>query len=175
MKVQCRHRAVVALLTLGSLSACTSDKGNSTGSEAGAYVCGSAWWGALPGYDRPSLSIRACMNERICAGEHVLTTERGAHEYLENEAVYFAAAYYPSGSGNYIGDEENNLDVHFEFLPAVAATLSDSDRATLTIWADDGSMMIDSTSEGPYRSGMSSGGETCKGISLHLDGSERQE
>ncbi len=173
MKLQRLIHAFVAFLGLGPLAACASDTGNDTGSNAGLLVCTTTWFGTLPGYVEPSVRVRACLNEGTCSDEHVLTPELGAsREYetgLENEFFHFGAAYYPSGSGNYIGAEENNLDVVFEYSPEFATTLADDDRATLVVNADDGSTMTDSISQVPYRS--SSLG--CKGVYLDLDGSER--
>jgi hypothetical protein len=174
-------RSTATWIAFLAFSACASDRTAVTSEEGVAVECYALWLGALPDYAGQSVTIRACLNESTCSDEHVLTAERGAsRDYGSwHDGFHLVAHFYPEGDiyypeGVYVGDEEINLGVSLFYSPEFAATLSEEDRATLFVSAEDGSSMMESVSAVPYLDDVRRDGEIlCKSVYLGLDGTER--
>ena len=163
----------LSLAALFTLTACGSDT-TPVSTETMAVECYTIWFGALPDYEGQSVTIRACLNDTTCSEEHELTATSGSSDYYDD--FYLVAHFYPSDSGNFIGDEENNVDVALWYSPKFAATLGDDDRATLVVKAEDGTTMMETVSAVPYLDDLRTfrdGDVLCKSVYLRLDGSAR--
>jgi hypothetical protein len=168
-------------------------------------MCRTEWVGEMPAAS--GLSLRACLSETICSD--IIAGERYGDLYdpelnpncpSENGCGNFVGGFVPTPS---LGSSElvefrshwwdvvdgqssvggDSLALVFElWYPAwVSQMLDERDRATLSVQADSGEMLVDATSLEPYAtvtvrpSDSSAASVTCRGAWLNLDGSLRSD
>jgi hypothetical protein len=175
-------RALVAALAFASSSACAENDAVPTDMGAEAISCSSSWQGTLA-YSGTRLTFRTCLKAGHCSAERELPSlsalaelpvectklgdlpvSCGEPSAEENPEFGMGAGWDP------VAGEPGLVDVMvmLRYPLQVASTLGDRDRASLTIKAEDGSVLVESESQVPYRSF-----EGCKGVAPDLSGAPR--
>lgn len=158
------HRVLTVLLFSAALWACDSEKASTSGQDM-AVECNAVWSGELSG-DIPSVKVSACVKQNMCSSDLAVQVADGGRSgpNCENEQCrgHFAQTEEGVASGGDLSLEvgtllflrENQpvalLGVTLRYPPTYATTITDADRATLTIRSDTDEMLVDATAAEPY-------------------------
>jgi hypothetical protein len=177
------------------LQGCEPERNASTTEGGSDVTCISHWSGQIQ-YDGQSLKVQACLNADNCSDEIELVLDWDAQrpqqpsscgpsgapseQYcrekdpntrsVAKEYENFLFAAYVRRSSEATSASLMEFVAFHEYTPAFASTLTNADRATLTVTGDDGEVIVESVSAVPYAETPIGELETCRALRLDLDG-----
>ncbi len=172
----------LVLATAGSLLVPSCGSSAAEKAHTNPLPCDTIWVGELPA-ESSSLTIRACLKDNVCTHDMVLPLEEDwsrpgctdndvCEEHVADANGALHADVYAGVSMGASGPVVA-FKVWLTYEPELAAALGPGDRATLTIQAKDGSVLVNSVAVDGYQAVAVPPEDpvaTCRDAYLNLDG-----